>query len=111
MQANGFKGLRNGGGKSKKRNSSAESSASFVTNLAAAHTITNNGKTTNLLPTSKEKLASSVSFGQIQANSSYASRAERERQKDKETEIRKTYILLKYARFLDYVIITWTQEN
>ena len=82
MQANGFKGLRNGGGK--KRNSSDGSSTSGLTNTGCLNAISNNTKNVNFLPTSKmSKLQSSISIGQIHSSSTANSKLNEQLQNDK----------------------------
>ena len=82
MQANGFKGLRNGGGK--KRNSSDGSSTSGLANTGCLNAISNNTKNVNFLPTSKiSKLQSSISIGQIHSSSTTNSKLNEQLQNDK----------------------------
>ena len=84
LQANGFKGFRNGGGNTKKRNSSDGSSTSGLTNTGCLNAISNNTKNVNFLPTSKmSKLQSSISIGQIHSSSTANSKLNEQLQNDK----------------------------
>ena len=83
MQANGFKGLRNGGGNTKKRNSSDGSSTSGLTNTGCLNAISNNTKNVNFLPTARHKLQSSISIGQLHSSSTANSKLDEQAQKDK----------------------------
>merc|ERR1712223_923829 len=84
LQANGFKGLRNGGGNTKKRNSSDGSSTSGLTNTGCLNAISNNTKNVNFLPTSKmSKLQSSISIGQLHSSSTTNSKLNEQMQNDK----------------------------
>lgn len=83
MQANGFKGLRNGLGNTKKRNSSDGSSTSGLTNTGCLNAISNNTKNVNFLPTIRPKLQSSISIGQLHSSSTANSKLDEQMQKDK----------------------------